>query len=111
MRKWLSAAMAIASAIACSGSAFAADAVVGSVLAVRGAVYVAWDGAQHAFLLEPTVHPDYRRQGIGTELVRRAVAESRAAGCQWLHVDFEADLASFYAACGFTPTTAGLIRL
>ena len=37
MRKWLSAAMAIASAIACSGSAFAADAVVGSVLAVRGA--------------------------------------------------------------------------
>ena len=45
-----------------------------------GSVYVAWDGAQHAFLLEPTVHPDYRHQGIGKELVRRAANAARDAG-------------------------------
>jgi predicted N-acetyltransferase YhbS len=76
-----------------------------------GSVYVAWDGSQHAFLLEPTVHPDYRRRGIGRELVRRAASEAGAAGCEWLHVDFEDELAPFYAACGFKPTAAGLIRL
>jgi GNAT superfamily N-acetyltransferase len=76
-----------------------------------GSVYVAWDGSQHAFLLEPTVHPAYRRRGTGKELVRRATQESRAAGCEWLHVDYEADLAPFYEACGFVSTPAGVIRL
>ena len=84
--------------------AYAGDRLVGSV-------YVAWDGSQHAFLLEPTVHPDYRHRGIGTELVRRAVAEARLAGCEAVHVDYEAALAPFYEACGFKPTAAGLIRL
>ena len=74
-------------------------------------MYVAWDGRQHAFLLEPTVHPDRRRRGIGRELVRRAEAAAREAGCEWLHVDYEPALAPFYEACGFKPTPAGLIRL
>ena len=73
-------------------------------------VYVAWDGSQHAFLLEPTVHPNHRHRGIGTELVRQAVEASRAAGCEVVHVDYEAALGPFYAACGFVPTAAGLIR-
>ena len=76
-----------------------------------GFVNVAWDGRDHAFLLDPRVHPDHRHHGIGTELVRRAAEESRAAGCEWLHVDYDADLAPFYEACGFVPTAAGLIRL
>ena len=29
------------------------------------------------------------RQGIGNRLVAVAVTEARAAGCEWLHVDFE----------------------
>ena len=78
---------------------------------VVGSVYVAWDGAQHAFLLEPTVHPEYRHQGIGRELVRRAADAARDAGCEWLHVDYEKALTPFYEACGFQPTAAGLIRL
>jgi GNAT superfamily N-acetyltransferase len=76
-----------------------------------GWVYVAWDGWQHAFLLDPTVHPDYRLRGIGSELVRWAMEASREAGCEWLHVDYAQDLARFYEACGFCPTSAGLIRL
>jgi ribosomal protein S18 acetylase RimI-like enzyme len=76
-----------------------------------GFVYVASDGRQHAFLLDPTVHPAYRHRGIGTELVRQATTAAREAGCEWLHVDFEASLAPFYERCGFTPTKAGVIRL
>ena len=38
-----------------------------------GFVYVAWDGGVHAFLLDPTVHPDFRRQGLGLALVRDIV--------------------------------------
>ena len=37
---------------------------------------------------------------------------ARAAGCEWLHVDFDDDLAPFYLeACGFRPARAGLMAL
>ena len=43
---------------------------------------------------------------------RSATAEARAAGCEWLHVDFDDPLQSFYfESCGFAPTNAGLIAL
>ncbi len=76
-----------------------------------GFANVGWDGRDHAFLLDPRVHPDYRRQGIGRELVRRATEVSRQAGCEWLHVDYDPELSPFYAVCGFEPATAGVIRL
>ena len=57
------------------------------------------------------MHPDYRLRGIGRELVRRLTQAARDAGCEWLHVDYEASLARFYEACGFSPTAAGVIRL
>jgi GNAT superfamily N-acetyltransferase len=77
-----------------------------------GFVNVAWDGAQHAFVLDTLVAPDRRHAGIGRALVERAAQESVAAGCAWLHVDFEEELSAFYlGACGFTPTPAGLIAL
>lgn len=76
-----------------------------------GFVNVAWDGGVHAFLLDPSVHPAWRRRGIGAELVRRAAAEARARGAHWLHVDYEPHLDGFYRACGFRPTMAGLLRL
>jgi GNAT superfamily N-acetyltransferase len=76
-----------------------------------GFVKLAWDGSTHAFLLEPTVRPDYRRRGIGRTLVERAVAVARERGLEWVHVDFGPHLRPFYRACGFRPTDAGLIRL
>jgi GNAT superfamily N-acetyltransferase len=79
--------------------------------ALVGFVNVAWDGRDHAFLLDTRVNPRLRRQGIGAELVRRAAQAARAAGCTTLHVDFTDEVASFYAACGFAPTPAGLIAL
>lgn len=45
-------------------------------------------------------------------LISVATDAARAAGCEWLHVDFEPDLRDFYlGACGFEPTEAGLRRL
>jgi GNAT superfamily N-acetyltransferase len=76
-----------------------------------GYVNVAWDGGAHAFLLDPTVHPELRRRGLGTELVRRAVEETRRRGVEWIAVDFEPQLAEFYERCGFRPSHAGVIHL
>jgi GNAT superfamily N-acetyltransferase len=78
-----------------------------------GFVNVAWDGDVHAFILDTLVAGTARRHGIGTRLVATAAEHARAAGCEWLHVDFEDDyLARFYfEGCGFQPTKAGLIQL
>jgi GNAT superfamily N-acetyltransferase len=76
-----------------------------------GFVNVAWDGGIHAFILDTSVHPDMRRQGIATRLVREATQVARERGAEWLHVDFEPHLTGFYRACGFRPTKAGLIKL
>ncbi|GGF45706.1 N-acetyltransferase [Youhaiella tibetensis] len=76
-----------------------------------GYLNVATDGGVHAFLLDPSVDPRYRRQGIATEMVRLAGVAARARGARWLHVDFEPHLAAFYKGCGFRPTQAGLIQL
>jgi len=77
-----------------------------------GFVNVAWDGVGHAFVIDTLVTGHAQRQGVGVGLVEVATTESRAAGCEWLHVDFEDHLKSFYFdACGFTPTNAGLIAL
>jgi ribosomal protein S18 acetylase RimI-like enzyme len=77
-----------------------------------GWVNVAWDGGVHAFLIDAIVDPQFRRRGIATELIRRATDQSRSGGCEWLHVDFDEHLTSFYwDACGFTRTDAGVIAL
>jgi GNAT superfamily N-acetyltransferase len=76
-----------------------------------GFVNLAWDGGIHAFLLDTTVHPDVRRQGIGSVLVREAVRVARERGMEWLHADYEPPLSVFYRDCGFIPTEAGLIAL
>ncbi len=77
-----------------------------------GFVQVCWDGGEHAFLLDTAVDPDRQHRGIGAALVKAAADEVRAAGCSWLHVDFEPHLEHFYLErCGFRATRAGLLRL
>jgi ribosomal protein S18 acetylase RimI-like enzyme len=77
-----------------------------------GFVNVPWDGGVHAFILDTIVAVRARRQGVGRRMVALAAERARAAGCEWLHVDFDADLAPFYlGACGFRSTPAGLIEL
>jgi ribosomal protein S18 acetylase RimI-like enzyme len=77
-----------------------------------GFVNVAWDGGDHAFLIDTKTRAQFQHRGIGTAVVRHAALHAKASGCEWLHVDFGAGLAAFYLeACGFRPTEAGLIHL
>ena len=77
-----------------------------------GFVNVPWDGGVHAFILDTLVADRAQHHGVGTRLVAVAASEAKAAGCEWLHVDFEDHLRPFYfGSCGFTPTNAGLIAL
>jgi GNAT superfamily N-acetyltransferase len=79
---------------------------------VVGFVNVVSDGGDHAFLVDTKTHGAHQRTGVGTRVVALAARHAKAAGCEWLHVDFEAELAPFYFdACGFRPTHAGLIHL
>lgn len=76
-----------------------------------GFVNIAWDGGVHFFMLDTTVHPEYRRRGIGAALVRRAIDLCRRHG-EWLHVDAEAGLMNrLYLPAGFTPTDAGVLSV
>ena len=78
-----------------------------------GFVNVAWDGGDHAFLVDTKTRPSHRHRGLATEVVGLAARHARAAGCEWLHVDFDPPgLAGLYVdACGFTPTAAALLHL
>lgn len=77
-----------------------------------GFVNVAWDGGDHAFLIDTKTRGSHHHQGIGRELVRLATVHARETGCEWLHVDFTPDLDRFYiGACGFRRTDAALIHL
>jgi GNAT superfamily N-acetyltransferase len=77
-----------------------------------GFVNVVSDGGDHAFLIDTKTHGHQQRKGVGTATVRFAAERAKAAGCEWLHVDFEPHLSAFYFdSCGFRRTEAGLIHL
>jgi len=79
---------------------------------LRGFVHASWDGGAHAFLLDAVVDPAHQRRGIGLTMIHALTNEVAAAGCHWLHVDYEPYLSPFYRdACGFQATEAGLLRL
>jgi hypothetical protein len=82
-----------------------------TVTILAGFVNVAW-GRRGSRV--PGEHQNPRQPptpGIGRELVRQAAENAKAAGCEWLHVDFEPHLARFYLdACRLQRTDAGLIH-
>ena len=76
-----------------------------------GFVNIAWDGGVHTFILDTTVHPTFRKQGIGTELVLLGIEAAKKNDAEWIHVDYEPKLDRFYKNCGFRSTQAGLVYL
>jgi GNAT superfamily N-acetyltransferase len=69
-----------------------------------GFVNVIWDGAVHAWIQDVMVAGDSRHRGIGARIVALAGERAEAAGCEWLHVDFDESLRPFCLdACGFAP--------
>ena len=77
-----------------------------------GFVNVLWDGFAHAWIQDVMVTQTERHQGVGVNLVHASRDRATEADCDWLHVDFDDHLRSFYYdACGFVPSNAGLMRL
>ena len=70
------------------------------------AVRVLTDGQTFATVPELLVDPDYRRRGIGRELMRRAAAASPG---RQLYVGAEAATADFFARLGATSGAFGLL--
>jgi len=67
------------------------------------------DGIADAFLLDLMVHPEHQQAGLGSRLVRRAVADMKQAGVQCVQVTFNDHLEPFYAQCGFHIFKGGII--
>lgn len=76
-----------------------------------GFVNVAWDGGVHGFILDTTVHRDFQRRGIGTEMLKRAAGVAAERGLEWLHVNYVPQLDAFYRGCGYRMTEAGLLNV
>ena len=76
-----------------------------------GFVRVEGCGGVRGFVMGPTVHPDFRRQGIGTALLNEAAAAAQECGLKTLHVEFAPGLRGLYTRAGFRHTAAGVRRL
>ncbi len=76
-----------------------------------GFVNVAWDGGIHGFVLDTTVHPDYRRRGFALALLNEAARAASDHKLEWLHADFVPELEPLYRRAGYRPTNAGLLEL
>ncbi len=78
-------------------------------------ILIAWcelisDGRQHAVLLNVIVHPVYQRQGLGRELVGRALKQCKERKVASVHVDFLPEHQPFYERCGFKASLAGIYQ-
>jgi len=76
-----------------------------------GFLNIVSDGNKHAFLLDTTVRKEYQRNGIGKRLVQTGLDVVRSSGLEWVHVDYEQHLESFYVSCGFRVSNAGVLNL
>lgn len=77
------------------------DKVVGFINAIT-------DGVLSAYIPLLEVLPEYRERGIGSELVRRLLAQ--LSDLYMIDLMCDVDKQPFYARCGMTPTTGMLVR-
>jgi GNAT superfamily N-acetyltransferase len=70
--------------------------------------YVCGMGLEHGYMEDIMVHPEYQKQGIGVELVKELLRESKRFGLGIVTVTFEPHNANFYKNCGFTTSSGGV---
>lgn len=70
--------------------------------------YVCGTGLEHGYMEDIIVHPEYRKQGIGTMLVKELLRESKRYGIGIVTVSYESKHIHFYKTCGFTPGHGGV---
>ena len=72
------------------------------------------EGGRVAWLEDMVVHPDYRGQGLGEQLLRHALAEARSLGCTRVTLLTDGDnfaAMRFYQRAGFTRSGMVPMRL
>ena len=81
--------------------AFSGDRLVGYAEAVS-------NGVTDAYIQDVMVHPDYQRQGVGTQLMQRMLARLEAEGVYMVSVIYgEEALRPFYEKFGFFTMLSG----
>lgn len=84
---------------AMAGSAVALGAFDGSRLIGMGRAIS--DGVSDAYIQDIAVSPDYRKRGIGGEIVRRIAAALQTRGIDWIGLVGEPGTEHFYEELGF----------
>jgi aralkylamine N-acetyltransferase len=69
------------------------------------------DGVSDAYLQDVVVMPDYRRQGIGRQIVGELIRHCTEAGISWIGVIAEPGSDGLYAALGFIELTGHIPML
>ncbi|MCO7126425.1 GNAT family N-acetyltransferase [Sporolactobacillus shoreicorticis] len=59
------------------------------------------DGVYQSFLCDLIVSPNYRKQGIGTEIVKRLLNHSKMNGLTWIQLSCAQGKQPFYERLGF----------
>ena len=77
--------------------------------ALIGFIDILSDGIADAFLQDLMVHPDYQKQGIGSELVKTAIRYIQSKNIKCIQVTFQEQLSVFYQKFGFHIFKAGII--
>ncbi len=73
-----------------------------------GTTRVTTDGVYYATLWDVIVHPDHQRRGIGTALVKRAVAPFLGRGFSYIALFSVAGGEGFYERLGFVRHASGM---
>lgn len=70
---------------------------------IVGTALGSFDG-RRGYIQKLVVHKNYRRKGIGQQLIKRAVKKLQAAGALYIPINCEEELVPFYIKCGFKKT-------
>lgn len=70
---------------------------------IVGTVLGSFDG-RRGYIQKLVVKKDYRKKGLGKQLIERVIKELRSAGALYIPINAEKELVSFYEKCGFKKT-------
>lgn len=70
---------------------------------IIGTVLGSFDG-RRGYIQKLVVHKDYRRKGVGQQLVKKVVKKLQAIGALYIPISCEDELVPFYIKCGFKKT-------
>ena len=71
---------------------------------IVGTVLGSFDG-RRGYIQKLVVRKDYRKQGLGKQLIEKVIMALQKAGALYIPINAEEKFVSFYEKCGFKTTT------